>query len=83
VLRVRLESRRLDKAYVIEQRLKIACSETEHYRSYDYLIINDDLGKATDELRAIILGSRCRMKARAEAAERIVATFGGVNEEDS
>jgi len=83
VLRERLESRKLDKAYVIEQRLKIACSETGHYRSYDYLIINDDLGKSTDEMRAIILGSRCRMKARAQTAERVVATFGGVNEEDS
>jgi guanylate kinase len=83
VLRERLESRKLDKAYVIEQRLKIACNETIHYRNYDYLIINDDLGKSIEELRAIILGSRCRMKARAEAAERIVATFGGVNEEDS
>jgi guanylate kinase len=83
VLRERLESRKLDKAYVIEQRLKIACNETIHYRNYDYLIINDDLGKSIEELRAIILGSRCRMKVRAEAAERIVATFGGVNEEDS
>jgi guanylate kinase len=83
VLRERLESRKLDKAYVIEQRLKIACSETVHYRHYDYLIINDDLAKSIDELRAIILGSRCRIKAQAEAAERIVATFGGMNEEDS
>jgi guanylate kinase len=83
VLRERLESRKLDKDYVIEQRLKIACRETGHYRSYDYLIINDDLGKSTDEMRAIILGARCRMKAREQAAERVVATFGGVNEENS
>jgi len=82
VLRERLESRKLDKDYVIEQRLKIACSETRFYRDYDYLIINDDLGKSIEELRAIILGSRCRMGARAGAAERIVTTFGGVNEEN-
>ncbi len=82
VLRERLESRKLDKDYVIEQRLRIACSETRYYKNYDYLIINDDLGKSIEELRAIVLGSRCRMKVRAEAAGSIVATFGGVNEKN-
>jgi len=81
-LRARLESRKLDKDYVIEQRLKIACSETRHYRDYDYLIVNDDLGKATEELRAIVLASRCRMEVRTGMADRIVATFGGVNAEN-
>ncbi len=81
-LRERLESRKLDKDYVIEQRLKIACLETKHYKDYDYLIINNDLGKSTEELRAIVLASRCRMRVRAEAADRIVATFGGVNAEN-
>ncbi len=81
-LRERLESRKLDKDYVIEQRLKIACRETRHYRDYDYLIINDDLGRSTEELRAIVLACRCRMRVRAEAADRIVATFGGVNAEN-
>ena len=78
-LRERLESRKLDKEYVIEQRLGIACSETRHYRDYDYLIINDDLEKSTEELRAIVLASRCRREVRTEVADRIVATFGGVN----
>lgn len=82
VLRERLESRKLDKDYVIEQRLKIACRETRHYKDYDYLIINDDLGKSIEELKAIVLASRCRIKARAEAAQHIAATFGGVNEEN-
>ncbi len=81
-LRERLESRRLDKEYVIEQRLKIACRETRHYRDYDYLIVNDDLSKSTEEMRAIVLSSRCRMKVRAGIADRIVATFGGVNAEN-
>src|SRR2546426_4788752 len=40
VLRERLESRKLDKEYVIEQRLKIAGKEIKHYKNYDYLIIN-------------------------------------------
>ncbi len=83
VLRERLESRKLDKEYVIEQRLKIACQEIVHYRNYDYLIVNDTLGDSIRELTAIILGSRCRMTARAEVAKSILATFGGVDAEGS
>jgi guanylate kinase len=82
VLRERIESRKLDKQYVIEQRLKIACEEITHYKNYDYLIINEGLGDSINELTAIILGSRCRMTARAGAAKSILATFGGLDAED-
>lgn len=82
ILRERLESRKLDKEYVIEQRLKIACREITNYRDYDYLIVNENLEDSISELRAIILGSRCRMSARAEAARSILATFGGLDAED-
>jgi guanylate kinase len=79
VLRERLEQRRLDKAYVIEQRLRVAYGEIRQFADYDYLIINSDLGKAIEELKAIVTGSRCRMQRRTEDAQAIVATFGGVN----
>jgi guanylate kinase len=82
VLRARLETRRLDKEYIIEQRLRIACREITHYKTYDYLIVNDDFDESANELKAIILGSRCRMTSRAESAESIVATFGGLDAED-
>lgn len=82
VLRDRLISRKEDRKYVIEQRLKIACKEIKSYEDYDYLIINDNLGKSMEELRAIIVGSRCRKTARALVAESIVATFGGADAED-
>ncbi|MBZ5496851.1 MAG: guanylate kinase [Acidobacteriia bacterium] len=82
VLRMRLENRRLDKEYVIEQRLKIARREIVQYRDYDYLIVNDEFDVSVEKLRAIILGSRCRMTSRAESAESIVATFGGMDAED-
>jgi len=82
ILRTRLEGRMLDKDYVIEQRLRIARREIQQYRNYDYLIVNDELNNAVEELEAIILGSRCRMASRAESAESIVATFGGLDAED-
>jgi guanylate kinase len=82
ILRERLRSRSLDDGVIIEQRLKIACREIGHYRDYDYLIINRDLGGSIDELSSIIVGARCRMAARMESARSILATFGGMDAKD-
>ncbi len=82
ILRERLESRKLDKDYIIEHRLKIACEEIGHFKDYDYLIINDQFEKSTDELRAIIQASRYRRIVRAEAAKSILKTFGGLDAKD-
>jgi guanylate kinase len=82
VLRKRLESRSLDKQYVIEQRLKIACKEIRHYKEYDYLIINDNLDNSSQELKAIIMGVRCRLAARIESVKSILDTFGGMDAEN-
>jgi guanylate kinase len=82
VLRERLERRQLDDGLVIEQRLKRACNEIRQFRQYDYLIVNDNLGRSIDELKAIISSARCRMAARIESAKSILATFGGVDAED-
>ncbi len=83
VLRMRLETRKLDKDYVIEQRLKIARQEIMQYHDYDFLIINDDFRESVEELKAIILGSRCRMSSRSESAGSIIATFGGLDAESA
>jgi len=83
VLRARLENRKLDKDYVIEQRLKIARQEILQFREYPYLIINDDFHGSVQELTAIILSSRCRMTSRAESAESIITTFGGLDAESA
>jgi guanylate kinase len=83
VLRERLLRRSLDKSFVIEQRLKIACKEISHYTDYDYLIINEDLDRSALELESIILGARCRRAARIESAKSVLATFGGMDAEDS
>ena len=75
-------NRSLDEDIVIEQRLKIACEEINHYKEYDYLIVNEDLGIATQELQSIIASARCRMNAMIDYARSISATFGGIDAED-
>ena len=82
VLRKRLRDRSLDDEITVERRLKIACEEIRHYRNYDYLIINEDMGSAASELRSIIMCTRCRLAARVQPAESILATFGGMDAED-
>lgn len=54
VLRERLEKRAQDKSDVIEKRLSKAQEDISHCGEFDYLVVNDDLAKATSELKAII-----------------------------
>jgi guanylate kinase len=56
----RLRNRGLDAEDVIRRRLVTASREIENYEKYDYILVNDRLGKSTDELRAIVLSERIR-----------------------
>ncbi len=72
----RLDARGANHSDDLKLRLRNAIDELAQYRNFDYLIINDDLNQATDELAAIILAERCRRERLAETAERIIRTFG-------
>lgn len=56
-LRRRLENRSSDTQDVIERRIVRAAQEIREARWYDYIIINEDLGTAFDELSAIVLSN--------------------------
>ena len=58
VLQKRLKFRRSDSAEQIKRRLEKAREEILSYRNYDYVIINNKLGKAARELESIILTRR-------------------------
>lgn len=57
-LRQRLERRAEDSPEVIEQRLLNAREEIEHWKDYDYVIVNDDLDRAFRSLLAILNTAR-------------------------
>jgi guanylate kinase len=65
----RLRRRATDAPDVIERRLAMACQELEHFGEYDYLIVNDNLPRAYEELRAVYVASRTT-RARREAVAR-------------
>jgi len=58
-LRKRIIKRaRGETAEDIENRLSKAAFEAEHYRGYDYVVVNDDVEKAYGEIKAIIDSKR-------------------------
>jgi guanylate kinase len=60
-LKARLTDRASDPAEVINKRLEKAAEEIRNYSAYSYLIVNDDLKKAVDDLRAIIQAERLKV----------------------
>jgi guanylate kinase len=71
----RLESRGTDTAHDRRLRLESALQEMEQYVNFDYVVINDDLNRAINELGAIITAERCRTRRRGEIGARILQTF--------
>jgi guanylate kinase len=64
----RLRSRATDSAEVIERRIRKAKDELAHYSEYQHLIVNDDLERAYQALRAIYLTRRFGAVDRADVA---------------
>lgn len=62
----RLQGRGTDTARAIEARLIRARQEYAEADFYDYIIINDDVERAAQELSAIITAERCRAAGRME-----------------
>jgi guanylate kinase len=54
----RLSTRAQDSAEVVAARMAEADNEISRYSEYDYVIINDDVGKAEDQLKAIVAAER-------------------------
>ena len=82
----RLRRRGLDDAEVIESRLRVARQEIQAWGDYDYVIVNQDVETAIDELRSIVVATRCRIGRQVPATGRILETFevpGKSNGEES
>jgi guanylate kinase len=68
----RLRQRATDESEVIERRLAKARDELGQYGIYQYLIVNDDLPRAYDRLRAIYLAAQCNIDRVGYVAEGLV-----------
>jgi len=63
-LRARLMRRAEDQQQVIEARLGNARNEIEHWRKYDYVVVNDDLDRAFHAVKCIVTAERLRRDRR-------------------
>ncbi len=72
----RLRNRGLDSEAVIRRRLDTARREIENYSKYAYILVNDRIEQATDELKAIVLAERvCRSGKKPSVEEaKLLAT---------
>lgn len=59
-LRSRLYHRATDSQEVIERRLNNALKELQAYPEYDYVVVNDDLATAVQQLYSIFTATTCK-----------------------
>jgi len=52
----RLRDRKTDSDQVIRRRLRDALCDMQHWSEFDYVIVNDELATASDELAAVFAG---------------------------
>jgi len=75
ILRSRLMQRQKDSAEQVEKRLVAARKEIEHWREYEYIVINEDLNEAFESLSSLVRGQRLRRENLEERIENILKSF--------
>jgi guanylate kinase len=76
-LKKRLETRGQDSPGSIRERLEMAGKEIRYYSQFDYIVINDKLDKAAQELKSVILSQRCLLETRRKEIVSILRSFSG------
>jgi len=74
-LKARLEKRGQESPGSIKERLEVARKDIRFYPDFDYIIINSGLKKASKELEAIILSTRCRLDIKKKEIVPILRSF--------
>ena len=67
----RLVGRGTETEDVIAQRLAISCKESQYMEEYDYLIVNDSLEKAVDQVHNIIQAEHFRVSRNTSAISKM------------
>lgn len=68
----RLRGRASETEESVKRRFAVAQREIEHYALFDYVVVNDDVNRAFDELRSIAVAERARRQRRAPLAESLL-----------
>lgn len=79
-LRKRLERRKEDSPAAVERRLRDAAGEILIYPEFDFVVINDGLERAVEELESIVIASGCRTSERKRRVGAILKSFAEAKE---
>ena len=71
-LEKRLRGRASDSEDVVQRRFAAAKREIDHYAFFDYLIVNQALDEAFEELSSVIVAERARRTRRSSLAENLL-----------
>ena len=75
LLRDRLVKRGTDSAADLERRLRGAPAEVEQYKFFQYVILNDDINRASAQLAAVIYAERARRERQESRLKDTLADF--------
>jgi guanylate kinase len=75
ILASRLRGRNKDLETAITRRLATARHEVDAVREYDYVVVNDDLDRCVNEVKAVIVAERARLNRRGPVVAPIIQTF--------
>ena len=69
----RLRGRGTEDEPTTLRRLQAAKGEIEHYGFFDYVVVNDEIQRAYDNLRALVFAERCKRDRHALLCEQLLA----------
>jgi guanylate kinase len=83
LLRNRLVARATDSAADLERRLTGAPAEVAQYEHFDYVILNDDINRASQQLASVIYAERARRERQQITLRDSLNDFGIASEPES
>jgi len=75
VLRQRLIARATEQQADLSLRLRNSINEVRQYEYFDYIVVNDEVKRATSDLQSIVLAERLRRVRQIEVAQGILNSF--------
>lgn len=75
VLKERLSNRNTESETDLAVRLRNASDEVKQYKHFDFVIINDDLEKAVEDLKSVVRSGRLLRDRQTKAVRDILVSF--------
>lgn len=72
VLKNRLSGRGTEAPEVVQKRLNVALGEIKRAADYDFIVVNDKLNEATNDLLSVILGQKLKTESEKDIIDEVL-----------